>query len=130
MIKLIAGLGNPGPKYSNSYHNAGIIAIEAMPHGKWRHVKGKKFEAAKSANYIFIKPLTFMNESGVAIRESLRYFKIKPENMGLVHDDSDIYLGKYKLSRGRGAAGHKGVQSVIESVGTKNFWRLRIGIRP
>ncbi len=71
-----------------------------------------------------------MNESGKAVKEAMKYFKIKPEEILIVHDDSDIELGKYKISFGRGSAGHNGVQSIINNLKTKNFWRLRIGVRP
>ncbi|MDP3956608.1 MAG: hypothetical protein Q8P97_01260, partial [bacterium] len=76
-----------------------------------------------------VKPLTFMNDSGAATRSALKYFKVPADELLLVHDDSDILLGKYKLSFGRGAGGHKGVESVIHALGGKNFWRLRIGVR-
>ena len=71
-----------------------------------------------------------MNESGRAISAAIKYFKIKPEEILIVHDDSDIEIGKYKISFGRGSAGHNGVESIIKSLKTKDFWRLRIGIRP
>jgi len=70
-----------------------------------------------------------MNESGKAVKEAVKYFRAKPEEILIIHDDSDIELGKYKISFGRGSAGHQGVESIIKSLGTKNFWRLRIGIR-
>jgi len=70
-----------------------------------------------------------MNQSGNFVKAALKKYKIKPEEVLIVHDDSDIELGKYKISFGRGSAGHRGVESIIKSLGAKNFWRLRIGIR-
>jgi len=153
--RLIIGLGNPGSRYVLTYHNVGWLAldcfIESMTAAMTLTQKGKKknFEFFKFVNersLIFLKPLTFMNESGKAVAASLRYFKIKPEEILVIHDDSDIELGKFKFSFGRGAAGHKGVQSIIDELktsakdgslpagrrgasGGKKFSRLRIGIR-
>ncbi len=129
-VKLIIGLGNPGKEYEDTFHNAGILAVNALRESNFKSVKNKNFEFAKWENFIFVKPMTFMNESGPSVKNALQYFKLKPENMLLAHDDSDIFIGSYKFSFGRGAAGHKGVQSVIDTLDTKNFWRLRIGIRP
>ncbi len=135
-IKLIIGLGNPGEEYAGAYHNVGFLFISwLMKHETWS-MKHKLFLASKfiipNSLFIihFIKPKTFMNESGTTVKEALKYFKAKPEEILIVHDDSDIELGKYKISFGRGSAGHNGVESIIKALGTKNFWRLRIGIRP
>ncbi len=138
-IKLIIGLGNPDSQYASTYHNAGILAINyligSQPSG---------FDCR------LLKSDVYMNQSGNFVRQALKKYsakggsasrrrrgsplaaggKIKPEEILIVHDDSDIELGKYKFSFGRGSAGHKGVESVIKTLKTKNFWRLRIGIRP
>ncbi len=131
-IKLIIGLGNPSEEYQNTYHNVGILAIEnKMPLDlKWQTIKGKHFACFKFNEIIWVKPLVFMNESGKAVAEALKFFKLKPEEMLVIHDDSDIALGDYKISFKRGSAGHKGVESIIQTLKTKNFYRLRIGIRP
>ncbi len=134
--RLIVGLGNPGGKYDRTYHNVGFsflghLTEDAPSH--WQAVKGKNFEYSELGNFILIKPLVFMNDSGKAVKAALKYFsnktKIKPQEILIVHDDSDIELGKYKLSFGRGAAGHRGVESIIKTLGSDQFWRLRIGIR-
>ena len=152
-IKIIIGLGNPGKKYGNTYHNAGILFIDYLinkisakiknpaPTGRGspnnigrQKSKVKSFEFVKFNSLILVNPLTFMNESGKAVLAAIKYFsskkeKIKPEEILIIHDDSDIELGNYKISFARGSAGHKGVDSIIKSLKTKNFWRLRIGIR-
>ena len=135
---FIIGLGNPGSQYASTYHNVGWLALDHLMETATQTMslvqKGKQknfefFKFINDHNLIFIKPLTFMNESGKAVAASLKYFKIKPEEILVVHDDSDIELGKLKLSFGRGAAGHHGIESIIKILKTKNFSRLRIGIR-
>lgn len=117
-IKLIIGLGNPGQKYENTYHNVGSLAIDFFT------------KDPPISNFQFLISNTYMNNSGPAVQKILKYFKNKPEEILIIHDDSDIELGKYKLSFGRSSAGHKGVESIIKSLKTKDFWRIRIGIRP
>jgi PTH1 family peptidyl-tRNA hydrolase len=130
-IKMFAGLGNPGTPYRNTYHNIGFAAAELLsgtaPGAEWK--KAKDFLYVRSGSLVFLKPKNFMNESGASISNALRYFKIKPENLLIIHDESDIETGDYRLSFGSGAAGHKGVASVIERLKTKDFWRARIGVR-
>jgi len=139
-FKLITGLGNPGKKYENTYHNAGFLFIQNKipPNSKFSRSAGsrpagqipnsKKFEYLKINGLIFVKPSTFMNDSGQAVTAALKYFSVRAGEILVIHDDSDIKFGKIKLSFGRGAAGHHGVESIISNLKTKNFWRLRIGI--
>ena len=141
-VKIIIGLGNPDKEYANTYHNAGALFIDYLLENRKSKIENQsasrrtKFKNGKYLNYlknneiILIKPKTFMNESGKAVLEAKKYFKAKPEEILIVHDDSDIEIGKYKISFDRGSAGHNGVESIIKSLKTKNFWRLRIGIRP
>ena len=133
---LMVGLGNPGTEYENTYHNAGTRALSAIASSlargtalRWGTHK-KLFISAEADGVVFVKPLTFMNVSGAAVREAARKFRIPPERTILFHDDSDLPLGTWKISRGRGAAGHHGVESVIAALGTNDFTRVRIGIRP
>ncbi len=130
-MKLIIGLGNPDKKYENTYHNIGYLAIDFLTgkNKKFKVSKSKKFKYFKTENLIFAKSLTFMNNSGEGVKEAMEYFKIKPKNILIIHDDSDIKLGNYKLSFNKNSAGHLGIQSVIDKLGTKKFFRLRIGIR-
>ena len=135
-MTLIAGLGNPGAEYENTYHNVGMRAIDFLLEKYKSTVAIKKtslvrgfFEYTKTPRAIFVKPHVFMNESGKSIAKALRFFSIKPENMIVIHDDSDLYVGDFKMSFGSGSAGHKGIESLIEHLGTKNFFRVRVGIR-
>ena len=117
-IKLIVGLGNPGKEYERTRHNVGFLFIEILEN----NFKNKKIILAKSQN--------FMNESGKAVATLIKLYKLNPENVLIVHDDIDILWGDFKFSFGRSSAGHKSVESLIKSLKTKNFWRLRIGIQP
>jgi len=139
---LIIGLGNPGKKFRETRHNLGWLVLDLLQR-KWGEKYGfsdwtesKKFKAEiskgkiKNKMVILAKPLTFMNLSGQATKSLISYYKMKSGNLLVVHDDIDIPLGKIRIVKNRGAAGHKGIQSVIRELGTKNFIRLRIGIKP
>lgn len=121
-IKLIVGLGNPGKEYELTRHNTGFLFIDELE--CYLKIENLKFKitAAKSQS--------FMNESGKAVADAIKFYKVKPENVLIVHDDIDILWGNFKFSFGRSSAGHKGVESIIKTLKTKNFWRLRIGIQP
>ncbi len=132
--KVVIGLGNPGKKYEHTYHNAGKMAVrvfaENCPFGKpFAVFKNKPFSYTENKGVIFVLPAVYMNESGISAAFALKHFKIAPEDLLVVHDDSDIKLGDFKLSYGGTSAGHKGVESVIEQLKTPAFSRLRIGIR-
>lgn len=130
-IKIVVGLGNPDPGNARTYHNAGFLALDRLSPGgsaiDWR--ERKEFSYSKIGKTIIARPRTFMNESGEAVRRALGYFKAKSENLLVIHDDSDIEAGRYKIDFGRGAAGHRGVSSVMERLKTRDFWRVRIGVR-
>lgn len=132
-VKLIIGLGNPGEEHQKTYHNIGFAYIDflarKLPKDGWRKAGRGLFEYLKSDGPTLAKTIVFMNDSGVAVKAALGYLRCKPNEMLVVHDDSDIKLGKYKVSFGRGSAGHRGVESVIKALGTNQFSRLRIGIR-
>ncbi|MEK7114879.1 MAG: aminoacyl-tRNA hydrolase [Patescibacteria group bacterium] len=116
-INLIIGLGNPSQEYEKTFHNMGHLFVD----------ESFKF---KVSSLKFLKTDCFMNKSGEFVKEILKKEKLKPDNLLVIHDDSDIELGKFKFSFGRNSAGHKGAQNIIDQLKTKNFWRLRIGIRP
>jgi len=133
LMILIVGLGNPGKKYEKTRHNIGFRVIEELE-GKFLN---KKIIIAKSQ--------TFMNESGKSVKRLIENCKLKSkkissspsslsrsiiENLIVVHDDIDLPLGKIRIVKNRGAAGHKGVESIIKELKTKNFIRFRIGIQP
>mgnify|MGYP001610017107 CR=1 FL=1 len=132
-IKLIFGLGNPGEEYKATYHNAGFLALDWIVRQRgaaapWR--RRKRYDETRLENFVLAKSRSFMNESGGAVREALKTLSLPPPALLLIHDDSDLALGEARFSFGRGAAGHQGVQSVIDHLGTSDFWRLRLGIRP
>jgi PTH1 family peptidyl-tRNA hydrolase len=136
-MKLVVGLGNPGKKYDNTRHNVGFEFLDVLAKkNSLEFRESKKFfsslaELTTSANNIlYLKPETFMNNSGQAVRAVCIFYKLNPENVIVIHDDTDIPLGQYKIQTNRGAAGHNGVQSIIDSLGTKNFTRIRIGVAP
>lgn len=135
--KLIAGLGNPGDEYEDTYHNVGAQAIKHMTDAlqeageavAWDSHKNL-FRYAKTSRAIFIVPLLYMNEAGQAVKEALKKFNMEPKDLVVVHDESDLAVGDHKLSSDRGSAGHKGVQSIMDALGSQEFLRVRIGIRP
>ena len=133
-IRLIAGLGNPGDAYTETFHNAGMqfvsyAADRNTKNAQWKKHSSGLFVYAKYDTRIFITPLVFMNESGSAILRALSFFKIPPKKMVVAHDDADIYMGNYKIDYNRSAAGHRGILDIIRVLGTQSFWRIRIGIR-
>ena len=133
-MKLIIGLGNPGEKYASTRHNAGFIALCAFAErkGAAEFKKDEMLKAcyAKIRGAVLLLPQTFMNDSGSGAAAAAKIFKTPPENILVIHDDIDLPFGTYKLQIGRGAAGHHGVESIIQALVTKKFWRLRIGVNP
>lgn len=132
-MKLIVGLGNPGKEYRNTRHNAGWIISDALAKKeKWQESKKAHAfclkEEMAGQDVIIIKPTTFMNNSGLAVAYAKKKHNLRPEDIIVIHDDMDLPLGEIKIQTDRGSAGHKGVESIIDCLGTKNFTRLRIGI--
>lgn len=133
---LIVGLGNPGLKYKKTRHNVGFMVLNALLQeltraGKGNWEKSAKFNAeiAKvGPDLILAKPLSFMNASGGPVAKIVRFYQIRPENLYLVHDDVDLPLGKIKITVGHGSGGHRGVESVIKSLRSQNFTRIRLGV--
>lgn len=131
-MKLIVGLGNPGKKYEQTRHNFGFMALDLLAKNlnlAWRESSKLKAELAKSTQYILAKPTTFMNQSGFAVSALLKFYKLTPADLIVLHDELDIDFGKWKLSSDSRAAGHNGVQSIIDQLGSKKFVRFRLGIR-
>lgn len=133
---LFVGLGNPGSQYEKTRHNVGreILlrwAVKTIGFAQADFEFNKKMNAliAKNKKFVIVLPETFMNKSGNAAGAAARFFKIKPDKIIVLHDDADLELGRTKLSFGRHAAGHKGVESVKRVLKTWEFWRLRIGIQ-
>jgi len=132
---LIVGLGNPGEKYENTRHNLGFAVLDALlqkltPVKKTAWKENKKFnsEIAKIGNLILAKPQTFMNASGMAVSKIANFYKIEPAEIWVIHDEIDLPLEQLRIVRGRGAAGHRGVDSIIKELGTTGFVRFRLGI--
>ena len=137
-IKLIIGLGNPFKEYENTYHNIGILALNYIIEKFKLNKKDKKSEKyfdylkfnLNKQIYYLIFPKTYMNESGLAIKEAIKKFKVLPENILIIQDESDLNIGKFKYNFKSGSAGHHGIESIINLCKSNQFWRLRIGIRP
>jgi PTH1 family peptidyl-tRNA hydrolase len=138
-MKLLIGLGNPGPRYNNTPHNLGFIALDQIKKefdeffSDFKLMKKFKAEISKGEfpkeKIILAKPQTFMNLSGQSVKQIKNFYKIKPEDTWVFHDDIDLPLGKIRISHGSGAAGHKGVQNIIDELGTKKFIRFRLGVK-
>ncbi|MDD2807811.1 MAG: aminoacyl-tRNA hydrolase [Patescibacteria group bacterium] len=136
-MKLIVGLGNPGKKYEQTWHNLGFMVIDNYLKEYQDQTKVKKkfdaefFEINEIGEKIILaKPQTFMNQSGVAVKQIAKFYKIAVPDIWVIHDDIDLPLGKIRISHNASAAGHRGVQSVIEELGSQAFARFRLGIQP
>jgi len=131
---LIAGLGNPGRKYSNTRHNIGFMAINRLAERSGLQLNRIEQNAIITRGaltehkVLLVKPQTFMNESGRAVGALSRYYHIPPERILAICDDLDLPYGKIRLRPGGGSAGHKGIRSITQHLGTQNFPRLRVGI--
>jgi PTH1 family peptidyl-tRNA hydrolase len=132
--KLLVGLGNPGKKYSMTRHNIGFMVLDRLAEEagqKFRTGRGKWKEARlnlSGQNIWAIKPQTFMNLSGQAIKSVCSYYDIEPEEILVVCDDINLPLGKLRIRAEGSAGGHKGLKDIIESLGTEDFSRMRLGI--
>ena len=127
---LLFGLGNAGEHYEHTYHNIGaLFSIWCADEMKAKPFYSFKKSETNDRHWFFALPETFMNESGLAVRKALAKTKSIPETLVVAHDDSDIAMGSFKVSFGKSSGGHKGVQSVIDTLKTADFWRIRIGIR-
>lgn len=143
-MKLIVGLGNPGEKYEGTRHNLGFMVVDHFLKDELSAKKavwsanaklksdiatfdweGKKTAAEK---LVVAKPQTFMNNSGMAVSLLLNFYKINPEDLWVVYDELDLPVGNMKIRFGGAAAGHHGVESIMEKIGTDKFWRFRLGI--
>ncbi len=128
---IFVGLGNPGAEYARTRHNAGREWVDFWRHhyqGQWQEKKKLLSAIFEHDNFIFAYPLVYMNESGRAVVKLLKRYHAEPAKLCLVHDELDLPLGQWKLSFGRSSPLHKGVLSVEEMLGSRDFWRLRLGI--
>lgn len=131
-MKLVVGLGNPGEKYAKVRHNLGFWVVDEigkkMEDGRWKMEEKFKSEVMKVRDMVFVKPQTYMNNSGMAVKLLTTYYKIPATDIIVIHDDLDLPLGKIKVRLGGAAAGHHGVESIINALGTDQFIRVRLGI--
>jgi PTH1 family peptidyl-tRNA hydrolase len=135
MIRLIVGLGNPGPEYEDTRHNAGFWWVDAAARQLGgmlafdRNYKGMVARVNRAEGPVWLlQPMTFMNLSGQSVAPLARFFKITPAEILVVHDELDLAPGQMKLKQGGGAAGHNGLKDILAQLGSPDFWRLRIGI--
>jgi peptidyl-tRNA hydrolase, PTH1 family len=133
-VKLVVGLGNPGRKYQNSRHNLGFWTIDDIARENRISVKKKLCDAlvgewpSGGETTVMAKPQTYMNRSGESVSDLLRHFRADPGDLIVIHDDLDLPFGRMRIRPGGGAAGHRGVLSIIQSLGTEEFYRVRLGI--
>ena len=135
MIQLIAGLGNPGPEYAATRHNAGFRWLETLAR-QWnvplvhaRDFHGFAGSSQQQGRKVWLlQPTIFMNRSGQSVAALARFYKILPENILVVHDELDLEPGLARLKQGGGHAGHNGLRDIDAHLGSKNYWRLRLGI--
>ncbi len=136
---IVAGLGNPGKEYARTRHNAGFLALdELLAHfgaadnqEKWeaRFARVRARTASgESLDVVLLRPLTFMNLSGKSVCPAAKFYKIVPEDLLVLHDEIDIPFGDLRLKKGGGHAGHNGIRDIIERCGSREFYRLRIGV--
>ncbi|TVM18381.1 aminoacyl-tRNA hydrolase [Oceanidesulfovibrio indonesiensis] len=140
---LLAGLGNPGPKYEVTRHNFGFLLVDALVDTLSERAsadlspvsaakgKGDMWQAKPVAGktpWLLLKPMTFMNLSGEAVAPVLRFYKMQPDQLLVAHDELDLPLGRMKLKFGGGNAGHNGLKSIAGQLGTNDFYRLRLGV--
>ena len=133
-MKLIVGLGNPGKEYENTRHNIGFSLLDVIAKDKGFDFNSEKFNAKyletniEGERVIFIKPLSYMNLSGIVVRKYMDYFKIKKEDLLVIQDDLDMVLGKIKFVYNSSSGGHNGIKNIEEQISTREYVRLKIGI--
>lgn len=141
MKGIIVGLGNPGPKYDGTRHNCGfdfvdLLLEQAQQNGTLKQISSSKFNSllwrialpALPGEWLCAKPQTFMNLSGLSVQPLAAYYRLTPDDLIVVHDELDIPAGQLRFKYGGGNAGHNGLKSICEQLGTEKFYRLRIGI--
>ncbi len=131
---VVVGLGNPGERYANTRHNAGVLAIDVLLERAGGRLKSHKSgclvaEASLRGNRVVLaRPTSYMNESGRPVRQLLHWYKQPVENLIVVHDEIDIPFGDVRVKAGGGTAGHNGLGSIVNHLGTKDFTRVRVGV--
>lgn len=135
MVKMIVGLGNPGSKYNDTKHNIGFMAVDRIVKKlDVNFTEDKNFKVEIGSDFIngekiyFIKPTTFMNNSGIAVKALLTYYNISIKDMIIIYDDLDMEVGKIRFRQKGSAGGHNGIKSIIAHLGTQEFDRIKVGI--
>lgn len=132
-MTVLIGLGNPGQQYEKTRHNAGWLVVDALlaahPEG-WKHSSRKDWGAELwvKPNVVIVKPQTYMNDSGRATQAVSQFYKVEPKHIFVIHDDLDIPLGSYKIQLGTGPKVHNGLVSIQQTLGTEEFWHVRVGV--
>jgi PTH1 family peptidyl-tRNA hydrolase len=130
-LRLVVGLGNPGPKYERTRHNIGFRLVESLagPRGEWKDFRGLG-RTCKADGVMLAEPLTFMNESGRFVQAVASFYKIEPFELLVCYDEIALALGRLRLRPSGSSGGHNGMKSIIESLGGEGFPRLRVGVGP
>ena len=131
---LVIGLGNPGEQYCSNRHNVGFLVVDELA-SRWNTLfSQEKWDASYVSLALdgkkvhLLKPLTYMNRSGRAVASFVRFFKMQPDQLLVIHDDLDMAPGRIKLVKGGGTGGHNGIRSLVDTLGTNDFYRLKVGI--
>ena len=133
-MRLVVGLGNPGPKHQNNRHNIGFMAADEIVRRHGLSAPRARFQGDVSEGQIggerivVLKPATFMNESGRAVGEAVRFYKLAPADVIVIYDEIDLAAAKVRVKQGGGNAGHNGLRSIDAHLGDKNYWRVRLGV--
>lgn len=133
-MKIIVGLGNPGKDYKNTRHNVGFMTVDKIAEELNVDIVKTKFKAVygetnyKGEKVMLVKPVTYMNESGIAVRDIMNFYKISPEDLVVIYDDIDIDFGDIRIRKKGSAGSHNGMKSIIYQIQSEDFPRIRIGI--
>jgi len=133
-VKVVLGLGNPGKRYERTRHNLGFLVLDRIASNHGIPITGKKHQSligewqVEGERVLLVKPQTYMNRAGDAVKALFRYFPLSTTDLVVIHDDLDLPLGRMRIRPRGGAGGHRGVLSIIEALGEEDFFRVRIGI--
>lgn len=133
-MKLIVGLGNPGGQYESTRHNIGFMVVDKLARElstspvTWTEDKDRKALVTRIGEVMLTKPLTYVNNSGLAVEALLRFYKLTPQDLWVIQDDIDLPLGKIRIRQQGGSGGHHGIASIITAIKTDQFVRFRLGI--
>lgn len=133
-MKLIVGLGNPGSEYQDTRHNIGFMTIDKLAKElttevvSWKEHGTGNALVARIGEVLLVKPITFMNNSGIAVSSIMRYYKLSPSDVWVIHDDMDLPIGKIRIRSKGSSGGHRGIDSIITQLKTDAFVRFRLGI--